>query len=233
MKDKNIKLLILEDDKVLSKLLMIKLQNKKFDCKIVKNIQEATVELEKDYYDILILDLLLSNGNGAELLIKLRRNGNEIPIIILSAVKDMSRKIEMLESGADDYIEKPFIFEELVARIETNLRRRRSKDLSFISNSNKNNIKINGVALNFKNRSIKVEDKEEEVLAPREFAILAFLMSKKGEICSREEIWESIEPGLEMPNTNTIDVHLLRIRRKVGNDKIKCIKKRGFSFLEN
>lgn len=230
-KKDDIKVLIVEDDMVLSQLLKKKLQKQGINCEITADINTVVDRLEREYFDLLILDLLLPKGNGAEVLIKLRRTGNEIPVLVLSTLVNPEKKVTLLESGADDYLEKPFVFEELLARIRANVRRRRKKENPF-DRTGQTDLRSGDLRLSFKHRTLKVGNDKEEVLAPREFAILAFLMNHRGEICSRKQIWESIEPGIEMPNTNTIDVHLLRIRKRIGHDRIQCIKKRGFCFVE-
>jgi len=219
------KILVIDDDKTLSTLLKRAFKAEKYDCETAATARDGLLKFSEKSFDAVVLDLKLEKKSGTKFLMKIRRNGDETPIIVLSSIADPAVKILHLRAGANDYLEKPFLFEELLARLETIFRDRASpKKIS------KSPIKSGNLTLFPEKMTAKLGQKKLD-LTPREFEILEILMRKKGETLTRDEIWRELF-GTKMPKTNALDVHLMRIRRKIGADRIRCLPRRGFFFVE-
>ncbi len=223
----NKKILIIDDDNKLNKLLIDYFLQFKLESKAFTHPKDGLSFLEKENVDIIILDIMLPEMDGFEVCKKIREKFTT-PIIMLTARGEVSDRIVGLELGADDYIPKPFEPRELVARIQTVLRRS--------SSQHNKNIKIfNEIEINYLKYEVKVAGELIDITT-MEFEILALLTKKNGHVITRDEIFEKIK-GLDS-NTydRSIDVMVSRLRSKLKDDPrypkyIKTVRGAGYKFI--
>lgn len=219
------KLIIIDDDQEILHFLKNNLTSHNFEIKTSKTGQEGLSLINQNYYDLILLDLNLPDISGEEICKNLRRHGNSTPIIILSADQNTKNKINLLNSGADEYITKPFIFEELLARVKASLRRPKN----IISPI----IKIGEIEINKQKQSVN-RNGEEIYLTRKEFLILEYLMSYPKIIISKNELMEHIWDANVKFFSKTIEMHIANLRKKMGLNKnrplIKTISGRGYKF---
>lgn len=212
------KILIIEDEVAIAELIKIELEMQNYICDIALDGEIGADYIEKNKYDLILLDIMLPKINGYELLEYIKHE-KQIPTIFITAKSQVKDRIKGLNEGADDYIIKPFDIGELIARIETVLRR-----------YNKGNEfqKIGDIQVNCVSRIVKKEDKEI-LLTPKEFDLLILLIQNKNIVLYRETIFEKVW-GEELEfETRTLDLHIQRLRKKLGwKDKIKTIYKIGY-----
>lgn len=210
-----LKILVAEDEKNVSNFLILELEFENYSVDLAEDGQQALNLFEKNEYDLLILDWMMPKVDGITVCRKIRRKSN-VPIIILTARDYLGDKISGLDSGADDYITKPFEIEELFARIRTILRSR-----GF---SNNDILKINNITLDLKRHEVKKDDTVIQ-LTSTEFNLLHLLMKRKGEILTRDEILDEVWNYEYAGQTNLVDVYIRYLRNKIeGEDERKLIK---------
>lgn len=161
----------------------------------------------QDAHDILVLDIMLPAMNGIELMRQLRKSGNLRPIIILSAKVDLEDRLESFQKGASDFLPKPFYVEELIARIRTLTQR--------ISSESSDEIAYKNLKLDLVSRRVDWQG-TSTILSPREFSLLGYLMRTPGHIFSRQQILKHVWAIDFDPETNVVDVCVLRIKRKLN-----------------
>ncbi len=212
------KILIVEDEIAISDLIKIALENRGYMCQTAKDGEIASNYIEKNVYDLILLDIMLPKVDGYELLDYIRKS-YETPTIFITAKSQIEDKIKGLNLGADDYITKPFEIEELVARVEAVLRR--------YNKGNEEQI-FGDVSINFANRSVKKLGKHVS-LTPKEFDLLILLIQNRNCALYREVIFEKVW-GEELEfETRTLDLHIQRLRKKLNwKDKIKTVYKIGY-----
>lgn len=210
---KSYKILVAEDDEAIRNSIGIYLKNANYEVVYAVNGEEALEKFDSTI-DLIIMDLMMPKLSGEQAIIKLR-DKSFVPIIILSAKSEDYDKIVGLNIGADDYITKPFNPLELMARVNSNIRRL----YNYKENEVEDVIQIGGVKLNLFEKSIYVEG-ELIVLTSIEFKILELLMRNPNRIFSIEEIYERVwnEPAIE---AKTVTVHIRRIREKIEFDPKK------------
>ncbi len=215
-------ILIVEDDLDISKLLKLELEENGFRVSHRDNGMRGLSAVREEKPDLIVLDLGLPDMDGAEIARRVRSN-TETPIIILTAKDDVSTKVELLNSGADDYIAKPFNAEELVARINVQLRRRTLGSVQ----------KIGQLTIDPSRRQI-FWDSDEVRLSPREFELLSYLATQTGRVYSREEIEENVWGEELPPSSNVVDVHIANIRGKLrdagGYGMIRTVRGIGYAI---
>lgn len=214
-------ILIVEDDLDISRLLCLELQEAEFEVSSYDTGMAGLSAIREQNPDLVVLDLGLPDLDGAEIARRVRRT-SELPIIILTAADEVNTKVEMLNAGADDYLAKPFQTEELIARINVQLRRRSSGATR----------QIGQVTLNPARRQIFWEESELK-LSPREFDLLAFLCNQPGRVYSREEIEKNVWGTDLPPSSNVVDVHIANIRNKMrdagGYGFIRTVRGIGYA----
>lgn len=213
------KILLVEDNEMIVKGLVYSLSKEGFETNIAYNAQEAESKIESNVYDIIILDVMLPDGNGFELC-KHIKESKDIPIIFLTAKDDEKDVVNGFNLGADDYVIKPFRTMELISRIY-NVVRRYNKD--------KNVIEIGQVRIDLEANRVYVDNKEVEFTA-LEYKILVLLYTNAGKTVTREKILDKIwDVAGNFVNDNTLTVYVKRIRDKLGkSDVIKTIKGIGY-----
>ena len=218
------KILLAEDEIDLNNIVTKYLKKNGYSVESVFNGEEALDYLEYDEYDLIILDIMMPKINGFEVIKKLRSKGNHTPILLLTARNSSEDKVKGLDLGADDYIVKPFDFNELTARIRTIVRRR-------YGNSS-NELSIGDLVLDTSKKTVTRAGKTIE-LTGKEYSILEYLMQSKNRILSREQIkthvWDYDYEG----DSNIIDVLIKNIRKKIHIEDGKQIiyTKRGIGYV--
>ena len=215
------KILLVEDNEMIVKGLVYSLSKEGFETNIAYNAQEAESKIESNVYDIIILDVMLPDGNGFELCKHIKEN-KDIPIIFLTAKDDEKDVVNGFNLGADDYVIKPFRTMELISRIYNVLRR---------YNKDKNVIEIGQVRIDLEANRVYVDNKEVEFTA-LEYKILVLLYTNAGKTVTREKILDKIwDVAGNFVNDNTLTVYVKRIRDKLGkSDVIKTIKGIGYQI---
>lgn len=203
------KILIVEDDVNINNLLKEALSGNGYTCGQAFSGTEAALWLEKESWALVLLDLMLPGMTGEEVLGLIRRQG-DVPVIVLTAKDALSEKLELLTNGADDYITKPFDIEEVVARVQIQLRhagREQAPD----------RISCGEISLEKGTHQIWIGGKELEHLTRQEFAILELLLEHPGQVFSKEAIFTYAWQEEYMGETKTLDVHISNIRKKLKN----------------
>lgn len=219
------KILIIEDDKSALSLLKNYLKNMGFLVSAYNNGKEGLEEILTNINDLIIVDLNLPDISGYQVCKQARLKKIMIPILILSGENESSTKVKLLDLGADDYLVKPYCFEELLARINSLLRRP--------SEISQNIIKIRDLKLDLSDQSVK-RNKDEIPLTRREYLILELLSTKQGNIVSRAEIFEKAWDNEIDFFSNAIETHILNIRNKIDKPYqvklLKTISGRGYKI---
>jgi DNA-binding response OmpR family regulator len=227
--DIQFKILIVEDDPDINGLLVKILKDAEYQTVQAFSGTEAKLLLEKEMPDLILLDLMLPGISGEDLLNDIRNNKNDItPVIVISAKKSLGDKVALLKSGADDYITKPFEPEEVVARVQTALRRI-GKEACL-----NNILKYKNIMLYPQSRKVII-NKTEIDLTAREYDILYLFMQNPEKVYSRESLYELVWHGGYYGENNTVNVHVSNLRKKLKEadskeDYIKTVYGIGFQF---
>ncbi len=178
-----------------------------------------------EHYDVILVDRMLPNVDGLTIIKMLRGAGNQTPILIFSALGEVDDRVKGLRAGGDDYLVKPFAFSELLARIEA-LNRRNKK-----SEDTETSLKAHDIELDLLTRKVK-RGSEEITLQATEFRLLEYLLRHKGQVVTRTMLLEYVWDYHFDPQTNVIDVHISRLRQKIGketgNQIIKTMRGAGY-----
>ncbi|MCR8745653.1 response regulator transcription factor [Romboutsia lituseburensis] len=222
-------ILIVEDDNDINKLLNEIMNSNGYITKSAYSGTEALIYLEMQNFDAVLLDLMIPGLSGEELLLKIRQNKN-MPVIIISAKDDKHTKIDMLKNGADDFISKPFDVDEVLARVESNLRRYNSEKNIYCKT---NEIIFREINLNIDTREIKINGKDI-CLTSREFDILHLFIYNPKKVFTKSNIFESVWQENYMGDDNTINVHISNLRNKISkyaeNEYIQTIWGIGYKL---
>jgi len=200
------KILLVEDEKKVASFIKRGLEEEHFTVDVAYDGESGEFMALTSEYDLIILDILLPKKNGFEVLKSLRANGIQTPILILTAKGSIDDKVEDLNSGADDYLTKPFAFAELIARIRSLLRR--------TSSEKSNIIKVADLELDTIKHIAKRGEKIIELTA-REYSLLEYFMRNKGRVLTRTMIAEHIWDYHFDTGSNIIDVYVRRLRKKI------------------
>ena len=219
--------LIVQRDREIQKYLKKGLKELGYTVEMCSDRDDAYYHIKSDNYDLAILDIDIENGNGIELCSEIREINKKIGIIFLSSENDIEKKVQSLDSGADDYITKPFSFIELAGRIRAILRRCKGN-----INKIENNLTIKNLKLDLLTREAKRGDKEIE-LTYREFALLEYLIRNKNLVLSRTMIREKIWNMNYTANTNIVDVYMTHLRNKIdkGEEEKIIYTVRGVGYI--
>lgn len=225
-------ILLVEDDKRICDFIVKGLEENGFTVNLVMNAEEAQELINKLDWDIIILDIMLPDIDGIQLTKLIRHKKNYTPILILSALGEPEDKVLALDSGADDYLTKPFHFNELVSRINALTRR---KKLNY-STDNKDIYQCNNLSIEIDKHIVRRGNTKID-LSPREFKLLVFLIENKDKVVTRTQILSSVWGINADTFTNVIDVYISYLRNKIdsGHDVklIHTIKGRGYMLSEN
>lgn len=212
------KILLVEDDQMLGKAVHIGIKTEHV-ADWVTSAEDAQLSMETGQYDLVVLDINLPGISGLELLKGIRDKGNKIPVLLLTARHLVSQKVEGLDAGADDYLIKPFDFEELLARIRALTRRGETLNDTVLYHED--------LELNVNNRSVSKNGKKVEI-SRTQFDILLILIQNAGRYFSKSAIEEKIYGWDELVESNTIEVHISALRRKFGKSLIRTSRGIGY-----
>lgn len=211
------KILVVEDDESISNLIRINLTAEGYKCVCALDGKTGADYIERDYFDLILLDIMLPEINGYELLEYIRPIGT--PVIFLTAKNEVNDRIRGLKQGADDYITKPFQVGELLARVEALLRRYGKIN---------NRIIFADVEIDMDSRTVR-KDGESVDLTIKEFDLLVELIQNKNVALYRERLYEKVWGEIYVGDTRTLDSHIQRLRRKLDWDKyIKTVFRIGY-----
>ena len=220
------KILIVEDDKKIASFLKKGLEEEYFSIDISDNGDEAIYLASLNKYDVIILDIMIPKSDGYEVCKKIREDKIVTPIIMLSAKSTVEDKVAFLNLGADDYLTKPFSFEELLARIKVQLRKNEQKD---------NILHIADLTLNVTTKIVTRGEKRVNLTA-KEYAILEYLLRNKNAIVEERNLQESILGFEDISNSNTLNVFIYRLRTKIDKNYplklIKTYRNQGFKISD-
>lgn len=213
------RLLLVEDDSMIGEGVRKGLRQDGFTVDWVREGPAAELAAANDVYDLIVLDLGLPRKGGLDVLAALRRQGNSVPVLILTARDAVADRIKGLDAGADDYVLKPFDLDELAARIRALLRRRAGRADAVIEHGE--------LTLNMSTREARHRGKEV-ALSAREFALLEALLERPGAILSRAQLEERLYGWGEEVESNTVEVYIHSLRRKLGADFIRNVRGVGY-----
>lgn len=222
--DASMNILVIEDDRTIGKSLVQGFQEAGHECSWAINGKTGLVKARTQQADVIVLDLMLPELPGLDVLDTLRGDGINTPVIILTAKGAVQEKVAGLQTGADDYLVKPFAFAELKARVEAVCRR--------TSDRPSPELQAGDLRLDLTSRRTFLRDEEVE-LTPTEFNIIELLMRHEGQVVSRKMLCEHVW-GFEWDGpTNVIEVHVARLRKKLdrdGQSRINTVRGRGYSI---
>lgn len=222
------KILIVEDDLTVSSYIAKGLEDSGHKAIVANDGKQGLEKATHERFDVIVLDRMLPEIDGITLLNTLRENGDNTPAVILSAKNKVEDRVKGLRSGADDYMTKPFAFEELLARVEIVAARQQSPAATVTE------IKVADLTLDLINRSVTRKDKVIE-LQSKEFKLLEYLLRNQNKVITRTMLLENVWEYTFDPQTNVIDVHISRLRNKIdkGFDKQIIETIRGAGYIVN
>ena len=218
------KIVVSGDDALLVQGLILAMQSEGYVCDGVSTAHEAALSLASNHYSLMVLDLGLPDEDGLHFLARMRREKFSQPVLILTARDTVDERISGLDTGADDYLVKPFALEELNARIRALLRRH--------NNQGDNELTIGNLRLNVTRRLVWLGEQSLD-LTPKEYALLSRLMMKAGSPVHREILYNDIYSWDNEPATNTLEVHIHNLRDKVGKSRIRTVRGFGYMLVDN
>ncbi len=219
------RILIVEDDKKISRFLELELTHENYLVDFAFNGKEALEKIESKDFDLILLDIMIPRINGFEICKRVRTFSN-IPIIMVTAKDEISDKVIGLDLGADDYLTKPFVIEELLARIRVALRKNNSNDSKRIYN-------LEGLTLNLNTYEVTIEG-ELVYLSKKEFDLLEYLIKNQNIVLTREKILDNVWGFDYFGNENIVDVYIRYLRNKIdkpfNKNYIKTVRGVGYTI---
>jgi DNA-binding response OmpR family regulator len=216
------RILIAEDEPRLASFLEKGLRANGFVTTVVGDGVSASTMARDDEFDLLVLDLGLPGRDGTVVLRELRAAGQRMPVVILTARDDVSDTVAGLEGGADDYVTKPFRFEELLARVRARLRDERSVEPTVL--------RAGAVTLDLRTRRASTDGQTIDLTA-REFTMLEVLIRHAGQVLSREQLLSHVWGYDYDPGSNVVDVYVGYLRKKLGPGSIETVRGMGYRLV--
>ena len=213
------RILIAEDEAHIASFLEKGLRANGFTTLVVGDGQSAVTATRDDEFDLLILDLGLPVRDGLDALGEIRRLGHSLPVIVLTARDAVPDRVAGLEHGADDYVTKPFAFDELLARIRVQLRADRGTETTVLRGA--------GLVLDLRTRRVDVDGTSVELTA-REFALTETFLRHPGQVLTREQLLSHVWGYDFDPGSNVIEVYIRYLRRKLGAHRITTVRGMGY-----
>ena len=220
------RILVVEDEVKVAKALKEGLEDERYETVVAHTGEDAFFRINTEQFDVILLDLMLPGRDGLQILTSIRKQGIDTPVLLLTARDTLEDRVAGLNSGADDYLVKPFAFAELVARIRALLRRGRTSEALRLG--------VGDLDMDLVTRKVTRSSRTIE-LTTREFELLEYLLRHQSQVVLRDtlarEVWKETTRGT--PLNNVIDVHIARLRRKVDLDHpVKLIHTiRGVGFM--
>jgi DNA-binding response OmpR family regulator len=213
------RILIAEDDALISSFIEKGLRARGYSTQIVDDGEEATRLGLSEAFDLLILDMALPGREGFQVLQRMRAEGQRMPVIVLTGRPELRDAVQCLDDGADDYMTKPFRFEELLARVRARLRAPRTAEVAVLE--------VGGVRLDVRARRATVNGRVIDLTA-REFALLELLMHNHDQVLTRSQILSHVWGYTAEPGTNVVNVYVSALRKKLGSDSIESVRGIGY-----
>ena len=209
------RILVVEDERDLNRILTKTLTKAGYTVDGCYDGEEAMDFLETAEYDVMLLDVMLPKQDGYQVVAEMRRRGMDTPVLFLTARDSVADRVQGLDLGADDYLVKPFDFDELLARIRVLSRKRVGHRSNLFT--------VADLTLDVERRQVRRGGREISLL-PKEFSILECLMRNQGTVLSRRQIEESIWSYDDAPSSNNVDVYISKLRKKIdGEDPVKLL----------
>lgn len=230
------KILLVEDDKNLSFITKRMLESRGYDIEAAFSIKEAENILDKKKFDLILLDMMLPDGDGTNLCEKIRQT-SVCPIIFVSCLSDNMTKISALEAGGDDYIVKPVNYEELITRIQINIRRAKQYN---ILNSEVDELTYPGLFINKNTREVWITDDNDKPtelaeLSPIEYALLICMTEHEGTLLLYQNLYHEVWKSEDLGDVRTVMVHVSNLRKKLGErgkNLIHTVRSAGYIFRQ-
>lgn len=216
------RILIVEDEPGIASFLEKGLRAEGFTTMVIGDGVVAASVARDDAFDLMILDLGLPGKDGREVLADIRRRGEKMPVVILTARKSVQDTVSGLEGGADDYVTKPFSFQEVLARVRVRLRDTPSVDPTVLE--------AGEIRLDLRTRKVSVNGSEFD-LSAREFALAQALIQHPGQVLSREQLLSRVWGYDFDPGSNVVDVYVGYLRKKLGSETIETVRGMGYRFI--
>jgi DNA-binding response OmpR family regulator len=218
------RILIAEDERRIASFLEKGLAANGYTTEVVRTGEDVIRLARHKSFDLLILDIGLPQKDGFEVLRQLRAERIDLRVLILTARDDPADTVEGLDSGADDYVTKPFRFDELLARIRVQLREDRTSTPTTLT--------VGDLSLDLRTRQVHVEGKALE-LSAREFALAELFFRHPGQVLSREQILSHVWGYDFDPGSNVVDVYVGYLRKKIGSHRISAVRRMGYRLEKN
>lgn len=213
------RLLLVEDDPLLGDGLKAGLRQCGYSVEWLHDAASAEAALASEHFDLMVLDLGLPDRSGLSVLRGLRRRGDALPVLILTARDTVEDRVTGLDSGADDYMLKPFDLDELAARLRALLRRHGGRAENIIQHGA---LSLDPVA-----HTVRLHDSTVE-LPPREYAVLQLLLENRGRVLSRSRLEQSIYAWGDEVGSNAIEVYIHHLRKRLGSELIRTVRGVGY-----
>lgn len=222
------KILVVDDEAGIREIIQFNLENAGFEVDCASSAEEALEKLGQEHC-LILLDVMMSGMSGFRMAEVLRKEkNNQIPIIFLTAKTDQNDLLTGFSAGGDDYIPKPFSINEVIARVRAVLKRTERK----VESNSSDMIEAGAVRIDVSRKLVYVEG-ESVVFSKKEFEVLTLLASHPGQIYSREDIINELWKDAPYVLDRTVDVHIARIRSKLGNCKNYIVNRTGFGYIFN
>jgi DNA-binding response OmpR family regulator len=215
------RILIAEDEERIASFIEKGLKANGFTTTAAGDGHEAIALARSGEFDLMILDLGLPGKHGSDVLRELREWDRSMPVVILTARDSVADKVAGLEAGADDYVTKPFRFEELLARVRVRLRDERAPEPTVL--------RVGDCGLDLRTRRLLVEGRSTELTA-REFALAETFFRHPGQVLSREQLLSNVWGYDYDPGSNVVDVYVGYLRRKIGEERISTVRGMGYQL---
>ncbi len=224
-KDSAMRILIIEDEQKLAEIILRSLRGEGFTVDVASNAEDGFDFAVQDHYDLVILDLLLPDGSGTDVLRRLRQQHHKVPILVLTARGDLETKVENFEAGADDYLTKPFALPELLVRVRALMRRGPVVQETVLKLAD---LEVDRLSHQVRRAGRRIE------LSPKEYSLLEYFLLNTGRVLSRsmiiDRVWDQSFEGF----TNIVDVYVRQLRIKIdeGFDPklIRTVRGLGYSI---
>lgn len=217
------KLLIVEDDALLLSGLVQALAAEGYAVDSATNGAKACALLQSGQYSLIVLDLGLPDRDGGDILRQWRKEHVDLPVLILTARDALEDRVDGLDAGADDYLIKPFALVELKARVRALIRRYQGRSDNLLQHGD--------ISLNLSSQQVSLDSQPIEI-TPKEFALLTRLLMRIGQTVHRETLQQDLYSWQDDTSSNTLEVHIHNLRRKLGKDRIKTVRGVGYRLEE-
>lgn len=220
------RILVVDDEKDICDILQFNLEHEGYEVNVANSAEEA-LSLLTDKHDLIILDVMMGGMSGFTMAERLRKDDNNIPIIFLTAKNTENDMLTGFSAGGDDYVSKPFSVKELLARVKSVLKRTNSK-----KKSSQTLLQHEGLVVDILNNRVTINDVEIS-LTKKEFEILSLLLQTSPNLYTRSEILNQVWGDNEFVLDRTVDVHITRLRKKLGEYSSLIVNRSGFGYYLN